>query len=87
MQIRVFKGFEVDFDIYVGMGKGYFSKKGLFIDRSARCINSSGRKGRYLRGDKLRIWPSLILMRPAAEIRDPCRKEECWKAPDCLIPM
>ena len=34
-------------------------------------------KERYLRGDKLRTDPSLILIRPAAEIRLPCRKEEC----------
>lgn len=34
-------------------------------------------KERYLRGDKLRTRPSLILMSPAAEIRLPCRKEEC----------
>ena len=41
----------------------------------------------YLRGDKLRTWPSLILISPAADIREPCRKEECWKDPDCLIPI
>lgn len=41
----------------------------------------------YLRGDKLRTWPSLSLINPAAEIREPWRKEECWNAPDCLIPM
>jgi hypothetical protein len=23
---------------------------------------------------------------PAAAMRDPCRNEECWKAPDCLYP-
>lgn len=34
-------------------------------------------KERYLRGDKLRTDPSLSLIRPAAEIRLPCRKEEC----------
>lgn len=43
--------------------------------------------GGYLRGDNIRIWPFLILIRPAAEMREPWRKEECWKAPDCLMPM
>lgn len=31
----------------------------------------------YLRGDKLRTCPFLILISPAADIREPCRKEEC----------
>ena len=40
----------------------------------------------YLNGDSEWIRPSWILMRPAAEMREPWRKDECWKTPDFLMP-
>ena len=38
-------------------------------------------------GDGLLNCPSRTVIRPAAEARAPWRKDECWNAPGCLIPM
>ena len=47
-----------------------------------------GREGKGEGGKKvLRSWPSRTVIKPAAEARAPWRKEECWNAPGCLMPM
>lgn len=40
----------------------------------------------YLKGDRLRSCPLRILSIPAAAIRFPIKKDECWKAPGSLMP-
>lgn len=40
----------------------------------------------YLKGDRLRSCPLRILSIPAAAMRFPIRKDECWKAPGSLMP-
>ena len=51
-------------------------------------VKERGKEGGREGGRKvLRNWPSRTVIRPAAEARAPCRKEECWKAPGCLMPM
>ena len=37
--------------------------------------------------DLLLSCPFLMVIKPAAETFAPCKNDECWKAPDCLMPM
>lgn len=74
-----------------GVGKGMRGgSEGLFwggmggvARNSVLVMGEGGRESVRLRCN----CPSFTMINPAAEIREPRRKEECWKAPDCLMPM